>query len=66
MDRLITCFSESIRGNNKLPILSQEVEEAIQSLKDHKATIIDNISAKLIKKGGMKMFDALTTICNKL
>ena len=51
-------------GNEELPILRAEVEEAIRSLKRNKAPGIDNIQAELIKEGGSDMVEILLKICN--
>ena len=48
------------------PILREEVEAAIKSLKNGKAAGVDNIPAELIKNGGTTVIDILTTICNKI
>jgi len=48
------------------PILREEVEAAVKSLKKGKAAGVDNIPAELIQVGGEAMIDALTIICNKI
>ena len=48
------------------PILKEEVEEAIRSLKAGKSPGVDNIPAELIKHGGPEMIKALTTICQRI
>ena len=48
------------------PILREEVEAAIRSLKNDKAAGVDNIPAELIKNGGEAVIDILTAICNKI
>ena len=48
------------------PVLREEVEAAVKSLKRGKAAGIDNIPSELIKAGGEAMIDALTIICNKV
>ena len=52
--------------DGELPILINEVQKAINSLQDSKATGIDNNPAELIKKGGSKMVDVLTKICKMI
>ena len=48
------------------PILRDEVEQAVNSLKHGKSAGVDNIPSELIKNGGEAMIDALTVICNKI
>lgn len=48
------------------PILREEVEKAIKTLKTGKAAGVDNIPAELIKHGGTTLTDILTQICNKI
>ncbi|CAM1325864.1 Uncharacterised protein r2_g3476 [Pycnogonum litorale] len=48
------------------PILREEVEAAIKSLKKGKSAGVDNIPAELVQAGGEAMISALTTICNKI
>ena len=48
------------------PILREEVELAVKSLKHGKAAGVDNIPSELLKSGGEAMIDALTSICNKI
>ena len=47
------------------PILREEVEAAVKSLKPGKSAGVDNIPAELIQAGGEIMIDALLNICNK-
>ena len=49
-----------------LPILQDEVEAALKSLKKGKAAGIDNIHTELLQAGGEATIGTLTTICNKI
>ena len=48
------------------PILCEEVEIAVASLKRGKSTGADNIPAELVQTGGETMIDVLTEICNRI
>ena len=48
------------------PILSKEVEAAVQSLKKGKSAGVDNIPAELVQAGGDGVITAFTTICDKI
>lgn len=52
--------------DDDFPILREEVEAAVKSLKNGKAPGIDNIPSELIKNGGSITIDVLTKICNKI
>ena len=52
--------------NDNYPILREEVEAAVRSLKKGKSTGADNIPAELVQAGGEAMISALLTICNKI
>ena len=56
---------QAIEEDN-LPILREEVETAVKSLKKGKSAGVDNIPGELIQAGGDAMIDALTNICNKI
>ena len=45
------------------PILREEVEIAVASLKKGKSAGVDNIPAELVQAGGETMIDVLTEIC---
>ena len=47
------------------PILSEEDEIAVASLKKGKSAGVDNIPAELVQAGGKTMMDVLTEICNR-
>ena len=48
------------------PILHEEVEIAVASLKKGKSAGVDNIPVKLVQAGGETMIDVLTEICNRI
>ena len=48
------------------PILREEVQEAVKSLKKRKSPGVDNIPSELVQAGGDEMIDMLLTICNKI
>ena len=48
------------------PILHEEVEIAVASLKKGKSAGVDNIPAELVRAGGETMIDVLTEICNRI
>ena len=48
------------------PILREEVEIALASLKKGKSAGVDNIPAELVQAGGETMIDVLTEICNRI
>ena len=52
------------RQEEKLPIILEEVKEAIRSLKGNKASGVDNITAELLQKGGEAVEMVLLKICN--
>ena len=48
------------------PILLEEVEIAVASLKKGKFAGVDNIPAELVQAGRETMIDVLTKICNRI
>ena len=48
------------------PILPEEVEIAVTSLKKGKSAGVDNIPAELVQAGGATMIDVLIAICNRI
>ena len=48
------------------PILREEVEILVASLKTGKAPGVDNIPAELVQAGGETMIDVLTQICSRI
>ena len=48
------------------PILREEVEAAVRSLKKGKSAGVDNIPAELIQAGGEAAINTLHTICKKI
>ena len=55
-----------VTNTDNYPILREEVEAAVKSLKPGKSAGVDNIPAELIQAGGETMIDALLNICNKI
>ena len=53
-------------NNANHPILHEEVEAAVKSLKKGKSAGVDNIPAELLQQGGEAMVNALLIICNKI
>ena len=49
-----------------LPVMREEVEEAIRSLPAGKSPGTDNIPAELLKKGGTELVTVITTLCQKI
>ena len=48
------------------PILREEAETAVASVKKGKSAGVDNIPAELVQAGGETMIDVLTEICNRI
>ena len=61
---VLICQESTEEG--EFPILRQEVESAIKTLKCGKAAGVDNVSAELITHGGQPVVDVLHAICNKI
>ena len=53
-------------NNTNHPVLCEEVEAAVKSLKKGKSAEVDNIPAELLQQGGEAMVNALLIICNKI
>ena len=53
-------------NNYRYPILREEVEVAVKSLKKGKSAGVDNIPLEVVKTGGKAMIDVLLIICNKI
>ena len=51
--------------DDDLPILKDEVINAIQRLKDGKSPGNDNISSELLKHGGNAIVNVFTELCQK-
>ena len=78
MDRILfgTVQSQSERGprstetptsdQHSHPILWEEVEAAVKSLKPGKSAGVDNIPVELLQAGGETMIDVLLNIYNKI
>ena len=48
------------------PILREEAESAVVSMKQGKSAGVDNILAELVQARGETMIDVLTEICNRI
>ncbi|KAL8610857.1 hypothetical protein ACOMHN_056712 [Nucella lapillus] len=48
------------------PILQEEVEKAVHSLKNDKSPVLDNTPAELLKRGRPELLKALNTICPRI
>ena len=55
-----------VTNTDSHPILREEVEAAVKSLKPGKSAGVDNIPAELLQAGGETMIDVLLNICNKI
>ena len=53
-------------NDDSYPILWEEVEAAVKSLKKGKSAEVDNIPSELVQVGGEFMTDMLLIICNKI
>ena len=53
-------------NNDSYPILREEVEATVKSLKKGKSAGVDNIPSELVQAGGEAMIDMLLIICNKI
>ena len=53
-------------NNYMYPILREEVEATVKSLKKGKSTGVDNIPSELVQAGGEALIDMLLIICNKI
>ena len=53
-------------NNTNHPILREEVEAAVKSLKKGKSAGVDNIPAELLQQGREAMVNALLIICNMI
>lgn len=54
------------REAEDLPVLTDEVREAMHSLKGGKSPGVDNVPAELLKHGGDATTKAFTTLCQKI
>ena len=55
-----------VTNTDSHPILREEVEAAVKSLKPGKSAGVDNIPAELLQAGGETLIDVLLNICNKI
>ncbi len=58
--------SRTTRNTKIPPILQSEVEEALNSMKDHKAPGIDEITSDILKQGGEEILQQLTQLFNQI
>ena len=49
-----------------LPVMKEEVKEAVKSLQGGKSPGLDNIPSELLKQGGEAVTEVLTTLCQKI
>ena len=64
MDRILDCSQPT--EEDLQPILREEVEIAVASLKRGKYAWVDNVPAEFVQAGGETMIDVLTEICNRI
>ena len=57
---------QQIPDEEHYPILREEVEATVKTLKMGKSAGMDNIPAQLVQAGREAMIDILTAICNKI
>ena len=53
-------------NNDNHPILREEVEAAVKTLKKRKSAGADNIPAEMVQAGGEATISVLLIICNKI
>ena len=53
-------------NNDSYPILQEEVEASVKSLKKGKSAGVDSIPSELVQAGGEAMIDKLLAICNRI
>ena len=61
----IQCNQTPAQEDESLPVLREEVEEAVRSLKTGKSSGVNNIPSELLKNGGQATTTVLTT-CQKI
>ena len=54
------------RATENLPVLREEVEEAVRDPRAEKSPGVDNIPSELLKNGGETTTTVLTVICQKI
>ena len=62
-DSLLQSNQTPTQAVESLPVLREEVEEAVPNLKSGKSPGVDNIPSKLLKTGGEATTTVLTAIC---
>ena len=55
-----------VNNNDNYPIVQEEDEPAVKSLKKEKSSRINNIPGELVQTGGDAVISALHKICNKV
>ena len=63
---LLTSNDTSRDAQADLPVLREEVEAAIKTLKPGKSPGVDNVPSELIKHGGESTVEALSILCKKV
>ena len=58
--------SNQTQEAKSLPVLMEEVKEAVHSLKAGKSPGVDNVPSELLKNGGEATTTVLTAICKKI
>ena len=53
-------------NSDSYPVLREEVEATVKSLKKGKLAVVDNIPLELVQVGGEAMINMLLIICNKI
>ena len=53
-------------NNDSYPILREEFEAAVRSLRKGKSAGVDTIPSELVQAGGESIIDMLLIICNKI
>ena len=64
-DSLLQSNQTPTQAVESLPVLREEVEEAVRSLKTGKSSGVNNIPSELLKNGGQATTTVLTT-CQKI
>lgn len=65
-DSLLDGDSTPSREPSPLPVMREEVEEAIRSLPEGKSPGADNIPTELLKHGGNELVTIVTSLCQKI
>ena len=65
-DSLLDRDSTSSRGPSPLPVMREEVEEALGRLPEGKSPGADNIPSELLKHAGNELVTIVTSLCQKI